>query len=108
MCNFHLVPLNSQKSNETTSAYQTMHAKDTSSAYGLTPMQKNHLSLIKLKYTCHMSASASAALLGACLALVFQALFAAAPLHCDLLQIMRISLANRRGCIEDVLTSDTS
>jgi hypothetical protein len=31
-----------------------------------------------------MSASASAALLGACLALVFQALFAAAPLHCDL------------------------
>ena len=47
------------------------------------------------EYTCHMSASASAALLGACLALVFQALFAAAPLHCDLLQIFSVLATER-------------
>jgi hypothetical protein len=48
-------------------------------------MQTKHSSLtmditgIRQEYTCHMSASASAALLGACL--VSQALFAAAALH---------------------------
>jgi hypothetical protein len=42
-----------------------------------------------------MSASASAALLGDFLARVFQALFAAAPLHCDLLQILSVSATER-------------
>ncbi len=47
------------------------------------------------EYTCHMSASASAALLGACLARVFPALSAAAPLHCDLLQIFSVLATER-------------
>ncbi len=59
------------------------------------------------EYTCHMSASASAALLGACL--VSQVLFAAAPLH--LLQIFSVlateRLATRGWGHSQVLTSYT-
>ena len=45
-----------------------------------------------MSYVC---ISLSALLGAACLALVFQELFAAAPLHCDLLQIFSVLAAER-------------